>query len=195
MNIWSRLGVSVALAAMFCIVMLEAFQNKSYYDEYKWYICAGFMVVGIALFLIGQRLSGVQRAARSQSQQTVDDSSADDESFFLLNISYWGTVFIMFGIIIIFIVPTFRNKKDEKVVARAPSPATNAAPKPTNQEPAAPILKLQGLVYRQPNPSVLINGRTYFIGDPVEDGKLIAIATNSATVEWRGKTILLQAPE
>src|SRR5439155_11065897 len=102
MNIWSRLGVSVALAAMFCIVMLEAFQNNSYYDEYKWYICAGFMVVGIALFLIGQRLSGVQRAARSQSQQTVDDSSADDESFFLLNISYWGSVFIMFGIIIIF---------------------------------------------------------------------------------------------
>src|SRR4051812_34355214 len=155
MNIWSRLGISVALAAMFCIVMLEAFQDKSYYDEFKWYICTAFIVLGSVVLYIGKRLNATRRQERAQRvspEDHSDEDSGDEEPFLLFNLAYWGTIMMLFGVIIVFIVPTY-HKKVEKVVARAPArpPVTNAVaaptPTPTNPPPViAPTFKVQGLV-------------------------------------------------
>lgn len=211
MNIWSRLGISVALVATFCVTMLEVFQDKSYYDTYKWYICGVFLAAGVVLGLVGRSVNRARRLRYQEMRNDNPDQHSDEEEedgvdpsqpFLLVNMAYWGVMLLTFGLIIIFIVPTY--KKTQPVLARepqktnAPAPATNAVVAPTNAPVAPaqpPSIKLQGLVYRQPNPSVLINGRTYFVGESFENAQLIQINPGNAVFEWEGRRIVLPAPE
>jgi hypothetical protein len=104
----------------------------------------------------------------------------------------------VFGVIIVFIVP-YKQQSGQTAVVRTNN-VKKAAPASTNVPPAEvklepetftptvwPPFKLQGIVYRLPDPSVLINGRTYFVGDRVEEAKLVAIQENSATLAWDGQ--------
>jgi hypothetical protein len=212
MNIWSKLGISVALVATFCVVMLEVFQDKSYYDSYKWYGCGVFLVSGIVLTFVGRALNGARRrrylemrsndAEEAQTKEEEDDGTDPSQPFLLANLAYWGVMLITFGVIVVFIVPTYN--KHATVVARepqktnAPAPATN---KPvavvTNTPPPAqpPMIKLQGLVFRKPDASVLINGRTYFIGDTFQEAELVQIDPKSAIFTWHGQRIVVAAPD
>ena len=208
MNIWTRLGISVALAAIFCIVMLEVFQDKSFYDLYKWHICGAFLTLGIVLGLVGRAINGARRARYQEMRRNDGESSSDDdeedgaseaEPFLLVNLAYWGVMLATFGVIIAFIVPTYKDKA-QPVIAREPAKtntpiATNVAVAPLTNAPTQPIIKLQGLVFREPNPSVLVNGRTYFVGEFVEDAKLVEIGPQSATFEWEGKRFVAPGPQ
>jgi hypothetical protein len=212
MNIWSRLGISVAMVAMFCIIMLEAFQNKRYYDVYKWYICGGFLALGVVLFFIGTSINRGRRARYQQlknSERDADQPAQEDEEedgvdpsqpFLLVNLAYWGVMLVAFGIIIVFIVPTYKKgepvKAREPVKTNAPVVVTNAVVV-TNQPPVLkpPTIKLQGIVLRSPNSSVLINGHTFFVGDSFEDATLIEINPRNAVFDWNGKHITVAAPE
>ena len=108
MNIWSRLGISVAIAATFCIIMTEVFQNKSYYGTYKWYICATFLVAGVVLGIVGKFLNARRRKQvseeSSQSEATPEETVESQAPFILFNLAYWGVMLLVFGITIIFIV-------------------------------------------------------------------------------------------
>jgi hypothetical protein len=61
----------------------------------------------------------------------------------------------------------------------------------TKTEVAIPKLKLQGIYFRRTNPSVLINGRTLFIGDRVEGARVVTIDRQIVTVEFGGQVSLL----
>jgi hypothetical protein len=61
----------------------------------------------------------------------------------------------------------------------------------TKTEVAIPKLKLQGIYFRRTNPSVLINGRTLFIGDRVEGARVVTIDRQTVTVEFGGQVSLL----
>jgi len=65
-------------------------------------------------------------------------------------------------------------------------PSPKVAPAATNRPVVFPTLRLQGLIYRQPNPSALINGRTFFMGDYVGDAKVILIDTERVVLEQEG---------
>ena len=210
MNIWSKLGISVALVATFCIVMLEVFQDKSYYDSYKWYGCGVFLASGVVLTFVGRALNQARRRRylemRSNDPEESQDKEEEDgtdpsQPFLLANVAYWGVMLITFGIIVIFIVPTYN--KQPTVAAREPQ-KTNTAAAPTNTPvvvvtntppPQPPRIKLQGIVFRKPDASVLIGGRTYFIGDTFEEAELIQIDPKSATFNWRGQRIVVPAPD
>lgn len=212
MNIWSKLGVSVALVALFCIVMLEAFQNKSYYDTYKWYICGVFLVLGAILTFVGRGLNQSRRARYlAQKENEAEENSGEDEQqeqgvdvtepFLFANMAYWGVMLVAFGVSIIFIVPTYN--KTQGVVAAREVKKTNA-PIVTNVvtitnavvvEPRPPTIKLQGIVFREPKSSVLINGRTFFIGDSYEDAQLLEINPTNVVFEWKGKRIFVHRPD
>ena len=58
-------------------------------------------------------------------------------------------------------------------------------------KPAFPVLKLQGVFYRLRNPSVVINKKTYLVGQQVEGAKVVAISRESVTVEWNGERKVL----
>src|SRR5688572_18867526 len=172
MNIWGRLGISVAIVAMFSIVMMEVLQAKGFYHVHRWAICAVLLAMGTFLLLVGGFVNAKIRASQRH------DPEGSHGPFLLVNLQYWGLMLTIFGIIVIFIVPyqkvEAREPKaapKEKVVKKiVPMTVTNEPPKlvslpaPPKPKPAVfPDLKLQGLVYRGEDSSALINGRTYFV--------------------------------
>lgn len=95
--------------------------------------------------------------------------------------------------------PRVKPQSQVPVAVRvAPVPVTNAAATPVAAAPAAvpapngfPVLKVQGIFYRAKNPAAMINSKTVFVGERVSDAKVVAITTDSVTVEFAGKTKVL----
>ena len=103
------------------------------------------------------------------------------------------------------------------VIVQAPSPALVAVPSappvptgtvteivttekikpvPVDTQPPGsfasfPKLKLQGIYFRRTNPSVLINGRTLFVGDRVDGARVVTVDRQTVMMEFSGQTNLL----
>jgi hypothetical protein len=77
-----------------------------------------------------------------------------------------------------------QESNDTRSAAIAPPPA----PKP-------PPLRLQAIVFNPKRPSVLISGRTLFVGEKLGDLRVVAIDQESATLVGAGKTNILTMPE
>src|SRR5882762_3108114 len=141
MNLWGRLGISVAIVAMFCIVMTEFFQSTAYYESYQWHTCGLFVAAGISLGLVGRRLNERWRKAqqllakRDEFSAGSQEEPAPTDPFLLVNVAYWGLMLIILGITIIFITP---RSKEVVIAAAAVVPPPKRA-KPTNAPPPAPI--------------------------------------------------------
>ena len=207
MNIWGRLGISVAIVAMFSIVMMEVLQGKAFYQVYRWAICAVLLAMGTFLLLVGAFVNAKIR----ESQR--DEPEGPHGPFLLVNLRYWGLMLTIFGIIVIFIVPYQKVEAQEpkaaapkeKVVKKVvPMAVTNEPPKlapvpaPSPPKPKPIVfsdLKLQGLVYRGEDSSALINGRTYFVGDIIAGAKLLSISETNAVVERDGQQKELILPQ
>jgi hypothetical protein len=73
------------------------------------------------------------------------------------------------------------------------APNTNLAPvAPEIQAPVEfPPLKLQGIYFRMTKSSALINGQHLYVGDTVDNVKIIAVDRQSVTVEYRGQKKVL----
>jgi hypothetical protein len=199
MNIWGRLGISVAIVAMFCILMMEVLQDQTFYQVYRWAICAVLLAMGVLLLLVGGFVNAKIRESRR------DDPDGPSGPFLLVNLQYWGLMLTIFGVIVVCIVPYKKvEAKESKAAAAKPKIAKKVAtPMVTNEPPKPPLmpapkpvvfpeLKLQGIVIRETNSSALINGRTYFAGNYIRDVKLISINETSAVVEVSGQQKRLQ---
>jgi hypothetical protein len=188
MNLWGRLGISVAIVAVFSIVMLEVFQGLAFYQQYRWAICAGFGGMGVFLLLVGGFVNARIRESRR------DDPDAPPGPFLLVNLQYWGLMLTIFAILVIFIIPYRKVQARETKPAPPketgkkvlPTPATNAPPPKPIPTILFPPLKLQGIAFKETNSSALINGRTYFVGNYIGDAKLISIDEMSIVVELSG---------
>ena len=192
----------MALAAMFSIAATELLQSKAFYELYKWHICLMLLMCGAVLWLIGRALNAKiarkNRAAQQPQEQTAEQEEGDDgQPFLLVNLAYWGAMLIVFGIILIFIVP-LRDTEAQTVAARTNSTAIVVRPTATNAPPTNneavvfPPLKLQGLSYRRTNPSVIINGRTYFVGNYIGDAKVVSIDEQQTVIELNGSFKVLE---
>jgi hypothetical protein len=53
-------------------------------------------------------------------------------------------------------------------------------------------IRLEGILYRPSNPSVILNGKMLFKGDTVAGARVISIARDSVTVEVAGKQKVLR---
>jgi hypothetical protein len=68
-------------------------------------------------------------------------------------------------------------------VEAVPAPVVR---EPTNAEPeipAAPVFKVQGIVYDPVRPWAIVNGKTVFVGDRLENFRVKAITKNSVTLQ------------
>ena len=74
-------------------------------------------------------------------------------------------------------------------VAAAKEVAKPAATKPASSAAAKPFppVKLQGIVYRLKNPSVLLNGKTLFLGEELDGVTVKKIERTSVTLEFSGQ--------
>jgi len=86
-------------------------------------------------------------------------------------------------------------KAQDANVLPAKAGTPNAAVAATNVEPTVPetfpTLKLQGLIWDPKRPSVVINGKSLFVGEKVDRVKVTAIDEESVTVVWNGQQRVL----
>jgi len=78
----------------------------------------------------------------------------------------------------------------ELVTTEKTKPAPVGTQSPASFAPF-PKLKLQGIYFRRTNPSVLINGRTLFVGDRIEGARVVTVDRQTVTLEFSGQTNLL----
>lgn len=189
----------MAIVATFSIVMMEVLQGKTFYQVYRWAICAVLLAMGTFLLLVGAFVNAKIRESHRNDPEGLTGP------FLLVNLQYWGLMLTIFGIIVIFIVPYQKVEAREantaapkaKIVKKAvPAIVTNEPPKPTPLPPPKPVvfpeLKLQGVVCRESNSSALINGRTYFVGDIIAEAKLMSISETNVVLEREGQQKELQ---
>ena len=196
MNLWGRLGISVAFASFFSILMTEALQTTAYYEHFKWHLCIGLFVVGVLLFIIGYFVNARWKAAHlARRRESEDPNELPDDPFLLFNLAYWGVLLIVFSVITVFIIP--RPKIIVAATVAAPPPVKTNRPAPavvpvvvTNAPPAPrafPKLVLQGVTYAKQNSTVLINGRTLRVGDRIMEASVVEIGLMGATLEFDGQ--------
>jgi hypothetical protein len=70
--------------------------------------------------------------------------------------------------------------------------ATVAAAQPP--KPAAPVLKLQGILWKPSKPLAMINAKMVGRGDKILGAKVVAIDQESVTLDRAGETIVLTLP-
>jgi hypothetical protein len=76
--------------------------------------------------------------------------------------------------------------------ARVPErPSAPAIVAPTNAPAPQPTYKLQGIYWRPSRPSAVINGKTVYIGNRVENARVTAIDQESVTITVHGETKVL----
>jgi hypothetical protein len=78
MNIWSVLGLSVTFVAIFCVLMLEVFQDKNYYEIYKWYFCGFLIGCGTLLWLLGKFVLGRKKAQDQANISPIQVTSSPE---------------------------------------------------------------------------------------------------------------------
>ncbi len=82
------------------------------------------------------------------------------------------------------------------IALAASEPATNIPAVAEPPKPLPPVYRLQSIFFRAKNPSVVINGKTLFLGSRVGDARIVAIDQESATiVTSAGKTNVLLLSE
>jgi len=84
--------------------------------------------------------------------------------------------------------------RDQHSNANAVAAVTSTTNGVATSAPTFPNLKVQGIVWQPSRPSVVINGKSLFIGEKVEKAKVIAIDQESVTVLWNGEQRVLTMP-
>jgi hypothetical protein len=71
-------------------------------------------------------------------------------------------------------------------------PETNLASTLPPAKPPFPVLKLQGIFYREDKPCVMINGLTHYKGDKISGAEITAIDRETVTLTYQGETRILK---
>jgi len=194
MNLWPRIGMSIAIVAAFCIAVMEALQPTPLYEGYKWHFCGCLAGAAVAFLLIGFPLNS--RRARLAKMNGIEYEGP----FFLTDLAFWGMVAGFCALTTSFIMPSYRPPMVQtRALKTNTPPATSSVPLlATAPQPAAPrpfpALALQGITYQGKASSALINGKTLFIGEHVNGAVIVNITPNSVTLEMDGESKVLELP-
>ncbi len=185
--IWTILGISVAIMAVFCISMAETVVGNSFFETYRHYIAATIGIFGIGCLIAGRIVAAGD-----------DKSEGASKRFVLFDLRYWGPMLVALGIITVFIRPLRFTKEVQKVVVAAapkkqPPPVVKAEPPPPPKaEPAKfPKLKMQGVIFSEDRPVAIINGHSYTVGDRLGEVQVKSIDRGSVKLELEGQFLTL----
>jgi hypothetical protein len=120
--IWTILGISVAILAVFCISVAETLVGHPLFEQLRPYTAMGLGVAGAILWFVGRALSAKDSKSEGASRR-----------FILFDLRYWGPMLLAFGVITLFIRPLRMVHVDK------PAQVVKAAPR--KQEPP-PVKKL-----------------------------------------------------
>jgi hypothetical protein len=198
MNIWSRLGLTVAIAAVFCIVLTEGIQERTQYQTFRWYAFGVLAVAGAAMIIVTFTLYRRQKRLIAISRDAENSSSS--LSTLMSQFRFWGPTLVAFATIILFLpykekevaaaepVPRPRATSSVPVTVSIPPPSENAKPLPTppTNAPSFPELKINGFIYRPPSNAIVVGGKSYFVGDGIGSARVFSISADAVVLEQGG---------
>ncbi len=186
MNFRMALGFTVAVVAVFCVIVMALVRDTAIYEAYHRVVGLAMAAQGAVLFLIGvwrHRYSGRSPLPPPSVKEAGEGGGPREGS--LLNLRYFGFITLLLGLVTVFILP----RQQRQVVRAAEPPAGPAATVPEHAKVVEfPTVRVQGIFYRPDRPSVLINSRTFFVGDWLDKQlKVVVITRDSATLEMSGE--------
>jgi len=177
--VWTIVGFSVAIIATFCVCLAEFFSGNAVFESSRPAI-AGFLGVGgLAALAIG-----IVIAAR--------DSRKEDKPirFILFDLRFWGPLLLVLAGVTHYVralkIPLATAKPE---LAQSETPA--GVPQLEKAAARPPKLQVQGVIYRESQPTVILNGNQYSIGDHMGDVIVRAIDRRSITLEIHGKKTIV----
>jgi hypothetical protein len=182
--IWTILGISVAIIAVFCMSVAELLVGHPIFERSRGYIALTFAISGVVAWFIGRFL-----ARRRLANETEDETKI----FVLFDLRYWGPMFVALGVITLFI-DTIKMREKSVGVAAAPAPPKKIEPVVVVEPPPAPRLpvnfpavKVQGIIFRADHPAIIVNGRSYEKGDSIGDMTIKEITREAVKFEKAGE--------
>ena len=197
MNILGRLAISVVLIAMFCIGAAACVQRSDFAAAHKGQIAGSLAGAGVLLWLIGRVHSAREDEDEADAPQADAPPASRRSSF--LNFRYCGLMMVACGGIMaglapmreVLSSPAFKVKVEAaERLMRAKVPGRKS--KANEAARSVPVLKMQGIFHGHSRPSAIINGKTLYVGDTIDNTKIIAIESKSVTVETGGATNILK---
>jgi hypothetical protein len=178
------LGMTVGLTAGFCTA---ASAISSYFPnllEFRRYFVAGWLLLAVLLFVVG-----FKRNAASAGKD-----GAADEGAFLSNPRFWALVAAIYGGLSLLITPWYSLKARAATVGSNKPEPKNSPVIVTNETRVVwPALRLQGITVNSTRSSAIINGKTYLLGERMDNGALItAITPACVTLEHQSETMELR---
>lgn len=186
--LWTILGISVAVVAVFCVSVAELLVGHPLFENHRLHVAGALSAVGIVAWFAGRYL------ARKRGRIASDENA---KVFVIFDLRYWGPMFVTLGAITLFI-QTLTPVKSAAVVP-VPVAVTKKKIVPVLELPVSnvhvrvvfPALKMQGVIVGRDSAVAIINGRSYSVGDHVADTTVTEIQRNSVTVEKDGETEML----
>ena len=177
------LGMTVGLTAGFCVVASAILSYCPQLMEFRRFFVAGWLIAAVLLFITRSRRNAATGGQEAES----------DESAFLSNSRYWALVALIYGGISLFITPWYNLKVNAATVAARTAEPPKSPPVATNETRVAwPPLRLQGITVNASRSSAIINGKTYLLGERMDNGALItAITPTRVTLEKQAETMEL----
>ena len=177
MNIWTRLVLLLAILAIFCFIATEVFKAHPEFHPHKKVIAGTLAGAGTLLWLIG-KVHG--------SSAESGDTTRKGGGVFTLRFS--GSLLAACGAVVsnIVIVSQLIASPQNVLRVAASQHLPNFIRKgsiadPPRTGPKGP-LKVQGIFYRERDPSAIINGQSVSVGDRIGSARVVAIERQSVTV-------------
>ncbi len=131
MNLWTRLGISTALAAIYCIVVTAFLRDSASYDRVRWCLSGGLAVAAVVLWICGRLFPSVPMVLPSEDQDELAGGEADLPSAGALvsGWGYWALMALLFSLITLAIPPEPKPVPVQalsKPVKRRPAEPTNS---------------------------------------------------------------------
>ena len=201
--IWAFAGFSVGITALFCVFFAQFGADQPFFEANRLLIAGLVLGLGVTLWFVGRhKKAKADKAAAEQGEQSEQEETKSGFPIDLFSMQHWAILFTILSVCIVFIRPwkivrtqmnsevTALQREEKKSVARKPVLAvvtvTNQLAKATPAKP--PKIKLQGIVFREKNPSALINGQTYYVGDRVEGVEILAVSRQFVTMKFADET-------
>lgn len=198
--IWTILGFSVGIMAILCIGWSGFIAETQFFQSFRFFIGGGIVLSGFVTMVVGHFLARKQARARVPEPEDPDQQGAE-QGFFLSDGRYWGILIAVFGILAPFVLP-LRAYTVVPVAAASPPPAkpkkTNvveiAKPVPPPPPPAPvppatfPVIRLQGIIYREEEPAVIIDSDTYIEGDHIGSAIVSKISRQGVQLKLGSET-------
>jgi hypothetical protein len=191
--IWTMLGCSVAVVAIFCVAVAEFLVGTPFFEARRPHFAMGLAICGAILWFWGRR-------RKEKKVEEASEDETDTRVFVLADLRYWGPMLVILGVITLFI-QTLHQKEPVMIQARvAPAPVVQPPPPPPEPVPQPkkapatfPVIKLQGVIVKAENSMAIINGQSFAIGDRIGDAVLKEINRDGVTLEIddQVKSILL----